>query len=62
MIRLPFIGVTNLNNKLPPIITRLPFIRVTKYESSLGTDKLTGEIQVAQIKRPVTFCYEKELQ
>ena len=33
-----------------------------KSESSLGTDRLIGEVHVAQIKRPATCCYEKELQ
>ena len=30
MTRLPFIRVTNLNNELSPIMTRLPSIGVTK--------------------------------
>ena len=34
---------------------------ITK-ESSWGTNRLTGEVQIAQIKRPATCCYEKEVQ
>ena len=32
------------------------------HESSLGTNRLTREVQVAQIKRHAICSYEKELQ
>ena len=61
MTRLPFIGVINLNNEISPIMMTLPSIGVTNHEFSLGTNILTGEVRVAQIKRPSTCCDEKEL-
>ena len=43
MTRLPFIGITNINNKLPSIMTRLPFIRVKKSQQRITfhNDKAT---------------------
>ena len=47
MMRLPFIGVTNINDKLSPIITRLPFIGVTNFNNELYSIMMTNYILTA---------------